>query len=161
MKVLATFSNAGEAGFVQSLLAEEGIVAELDDGAFDVGGVKSVRLRVADEDLARAEPIVAAHRAAAGPTVEAKRDEHPTTRFPFLAVTAGFAVLWCAANVSFVVLKVAPSDLWSGDGTQVLARFTVIVTGSLLWGVVLGLGVAVIALAGYTTWRKLKTNSPR
>lgn len=159
MKLLATFANAGEAAFEHSLLADAGIAAELYDGSLDIGSVQSARLQVADEDFVHVSQIVATYRESV--TGVRSKDEHPAARFPFLGIMGLTAILWGAICV-LVALTTLSRTGWMMHGmSRAILGWLAIVSTGLLWGLLIGFGVALICLVATVTWRKLNNASPK
>ncbi|MEO6246623.1 MAG: DUF2007 domain-containing protein [Opitutaceae bacterium] len=158
MKPLAIFPNAGEAAFAQSLLENAGITSALHDGGADICGVQSARISVANADFARASEIVTIHRSSIGQESELKKDEHPNAKFPFLGIMGLTSIVWCVLWLVYVLLKMPHSELMKNGIFQAAMGLLAIISGSLLWGLAIGFGVALFCLIATTTWRRLRNN---
>jgi len=159
MKHLFTCSNAGEAGFLQSLLASAGIDAELRDGRSDISAVPSAQLFVSSEQHAQAVELIAPHHAA-----EPKRQSaaaHPAEGFPFLGIMGFTAIVWSLAAVVLGAVSI-DSDSWQQLGVwKILLQLVAVGALSLLWGLMIGAFVALICLISKVTWQKLRADPDR
>lgn len=155
MKLLATYSNAGEAGVCQSLLASAGIETEMRDGRADVCSVPAVQLFVAEEHQAQAAALIAA-QVAAEPDKHGPGRSHPAEGFPFLGITGLVAIIW---SLLFLVRAIrGGAQVWGRWDTprgflELLAAGGAVLVYSLL----VGAAVASLCLVVRFTWQKLRS----
>lgn len=147
-----TFASKGEAAFVQSLLAAEGIEAQVLDGSGDLGGPASARLVVDQEYLEAASRIIADFKKTTESLTPAVK---PVVKpFPFGAivfwVTLGFGALGLVGGISAV--RELPGEYRTIS--KVSGVFSFYFFLMLLTGIFAGIGLATVAAVVRIVWRK-------
>ncbi len=156
MKHLINCPNAGEAGLIQSMLASNGIDAEVRDGRSDIGAIPSAQVFVTPEQHAQALGLIAPHHAAE--PVKPSGPAHPAEGFPFLGIMGFTALLWSLVGVVMSVVSIDP-DSWRQEGAgSILLSLLAVGALSLLWGLMIGALIALICLIAKVTWRRLKSD---
>lgn len=150
MKTIATFSNFAEAGFMQSVLQQEGIESFLpEQGAIPVG-VYEIPLQVSESDTEAANAIVSRYK------TEKKKEpsefKHPTSGFPFLGIAGFVMIIWVIAAF-FIVLFFdhTKQGLLPRLGNAAASSVFSIISG---FGV--GVFIAIICLIFRPVWTKIK-----
>ncbi len=157
MRLLATYSNMGEAGFVQSVLQSAGIDARLTDPRNILGGVQQVGLEVQDDDFDRAYEVVSQIETAADPSEPSdSATEHPAQGYPAI----GISILGAAAGLvvgAADTLIVHHADLELG---HLITRTLATALGGAMGGFVLGLLAALLGLPIYGILRRRSRHRP-
>ena len=150
MKTIATFSNFAEAGFIQSVLQQEGIDSFLPEHATIPVGVHQILLQVNESDAEAASLIIGRYKTE---TKQVSSEfKHPSSGFPFLGITGFVMILWALFSFFMALFfDHSEQELLPRIGT---AFATAVI--SLAGGFGIGAFIALICLICRPVWKKLK-----
>lgn len=152
MRTIRTCANPAEAGFLQSLLHEQGIEAFAPDPGMVPSGAYQVALQVAPEDYDRANTVLEDFAASQRATSDEIAEKPASSdKFPFFGIAGVVTVLWVIVIMarSFFV-TFAERDLDS----RIVDTLAVTV-GSIFMGMLVGCVVSGLCLISRPLWRRL------